>query len=832
VTAWIQAVSRDGIYALRQLRKTPGFALVAVIMLALGIGANTAVFSVMNAVLLAALPVANPQELVYLHTSDFPGGQTGYGDTSIRMQVYAALRKEERIFSDLMAWVPLSFTGDVPARFGSDPEQLKADMVSGNFFSGLGVRPVRGRVFNIDDERGHTQNAILSYDYWTRRFNRSESVLGRPIYLRGVPFTIVGVAGPRFTGLDRGSATDVWVPFQTSDEVKPWGVAASNKHDQLYGSTWWFLLTVGRLRPGVNQKQALAYLNPLFQQAAYVENAERPENSKSPQLSFSDTRGMEGLRDDYDTPLRILMGLVALVLVIACGNVAMLLVARNTARQREFSVRQALGESRARLFRQLFVDSALLVATGAGLGWAFAIWATSALAKWSHLDRTLSPDKSVLIFTAGVSVLAALTFSLAPLWSAVRVPISLAMKTSSATTFQDRRGRRSGQTVVALQMGLCLVLLIAAGLMLRTLRNLENINMGMKADGLLVFGLTPQQHAPTDTESKPFFQAMEERMRRIPGVQSATIMRNRIGGGWSSNTSIFLDGQRPKTANGKFAPVRWNAVGSDFLRTLEIPILAGRDFNDADTATAPPAIIVNATFVKNYLNGSPAVGHTVALGGRNGMQFTIVGVAGDSKYTAMREEPRPMAYVPFVQWSGIDTMHIELRTAGSPEAFWPEVRRAVAELAPDLPLLNPATQRQQLEDTLSQDRLVTRLSAFFGMLAVLLVATGVYGTLAYRVARRTSEIGVRMALGAQRLNVLWMVLRESLVLCLLGVAVGLPAGFMAARLMRSMLYGLGPGDPLAIAASLAGIGAVALAASFIPARKASAVEPVVALRCE
>jgi len=425
-----------------------------------------------------------------------------------------------------------------------------------------------------------------------------------------------------------------------------------------------------------------------------------------------------------------------------------------------------------------------------------------------------------------------LIFGLAPLRSAVKVPMGLALKTSSATSIQDHRRHRSGQAVIVLQMSLCLVLLIAAGLLLRTLRNLEHINLGMNTDSLLVFGLNPQQHAPTDAQSKPFFQTMVERMRRIPGVQSATAMVHRIGAGWSSNTSVYIDGQKPKTADGSFAGVRWNAVGPDFLRTLGVPLLAGRDFNDSDTATSPLAIIVNQTFVKRYLNGSPAVGHQVALHRPNNMQFTIVGVCGDSKYSSIREDPRPMAYLPYTQWTGIDTMQIELRTAGDPETYWPQVRRAVAEFAPDLPLLTPTTQRQQLEDTLSQERLFARLSAFFGALAVLLVATGLYATLAYKVARRTPEIGIRMALGAQRLDVLWMVLRESLVLCALAIAIGLPAGFALARLMRSMLYGLEPGDPIALAASLAGIAAVALAASFLPARKASAVDPMVALRCE
>src|SRR5262249_14612148 len=353
-----------------------------------------------------------------------------------------------------------------------------------------------------------------------------------------------------------------------------------------------------------------------------------------------------------------------------------------------------------------------------------------------------------------------------------------------------------------------------------------------KTDSLLVFGLNPQQHAPTDAESKPFFQAIVERVRHLPGVQSATAMRHRIGGGWSSNTSVLLDGQKPKTPDGSFAGVRWNAVGSDFLKTLGVPLLAGRDFSDADTSASAPAMIVNETFAKRYLNGLPAIGHQVQLGGHNSTQFTIIGVAADFKYTAMREDARPMAYLPFVQWTGIDTRQIELRTAGDRETFWPQVRRAVAEFAPDLPLLSPASQRQQLEDTLSQERLFARLSAFFGILAVLLVATGLYGTMAYKVTRRIPEIGVRMALGAQRSDVLWMVLRESFILCVVAMVIGLPAGFALARFMRSMLYGLEPSDPIALVASLAGIAVVALVATFLPARRASAVDPMVALRCE
>jgi len=823
-------------YSLRQLRKAPGFTIVVIATLALGIGANTAVFSVMDAVLLRDLPVRDPAQLVYLHTSDFPGGQTGYGDTSMRMQVYEALRQEKRVFSDLMAWVPLSTSGGVPARFGSEPEEIKADMVSGNFFSGLGVKVIRGRIFDSSDEQQHSQIAILSYDYWTRRFGRSPAVLGETLFIKGAPFSIVGIAAPKFVGLDQGSSTDAWVPFQISEDVKPWGAsrsATAKGHEaNLYGAKWWFLLTIGRLQPGITREQAAAYLNPIFKQAAYEGlSADDTDGRTTPlKLSLSDTRGMEGMRKTYEQPLRILMGMVVLVLVIASGNVAMLLVARNAARQREFSLRMALGGGHARIFLQLFAESFVLVAAGAVLGWLFAIWATGALARWSLLDRSLAPNTTVLWFTLGISVIVALIFGLVPFRSALQVPIGLALKTSSATSYQDRKAHRSGQIVVALQMSMCLVLLVGAGLLVRTLRNLETLNLGLRPSGLLVFGLTPQQQVHDDPETIRFYQALITRIRALPGVESATVMRQRLGAGWSSNTSAYIDGQKA-TANG--GGMRWNAVGSDFFHVMGIPILLGRDITEADSSTASYVVVVNQTFAKRYLPDSIAVGHMLSFGtDHDSKRYTIVGVAADSKYTSVREEARPMAYFPYTQVPGSISMQLELLTSGDAVALLPTLRSAVNEFAPNLALLEPKTQQEQFSESLSQDRLFARLAIFFGLLAVVLVATGLYATLAYKVVRRTAEIGVRMAVGAQQHQVLWMIIRESLMLCLFGTILGLPAAIAGARLLKAMLFGLHPGDPPTIIAALAGIAGIALAASFIPARRASLLNPIVALRCE
>ena len=828
----IEATIQDFRFGLRQLRKSPGFAAVAVLTLALGIGANTAVFSVMDAVLLRSLPVGDSQQLVYLHTSDFPGGQTGYGSTSMRMQVYEALRKESRVFSDLMAWVPLSAGGNVPGRFGAEPEEFAADMVSGNFFSGLGVPAVRGRIFNMTDEQKHSPVAILSYSYWTRRFARDASVVGQPLYIKGVPFTIVGIAAEKFEGLDEGGPTDVWVPFQVSDELRPWGMSPKSD-SRLYGSRWWFLLTVGRLQPGTSQKQALAYLNPIFYRAALegLTPEDIARHDKPPVLSFTDTRGMPGTRETYEQPLRILMGMVALVLVIACGNIAMLLVARNAPRHREFSLRMALGGSRPQIFRQLLAESLMLVAAGAGLGWLFAVWATQALARWSMLERSLAPDAQVLGFTLGVCALVGIVFGLVPLRGAVNAGAGLALRSSNAPANQGQSSRVSGNLMIPLQMAMCMVLLVGAGLLVRTLRNLEHLNLGMNPTGVLVFGLTPQQYVHNDGEALRFYQVLLERMRVLPGIEAATVTRERLGAGWSSNTTAYVDGEKPKVSG--YPGMRWNAVGPDYCRVFRIPLLLGRDIAETDTAESQPVVIVNQTFANRYLPATNAIGHLVSIeSGPNARRYTIVGVVANSKYTEVREDTRPMAYFPYTQVPNILSMTVELRTAGEPMAFLPEVRRTMRGIAPDMAMLHPETQVDQFSESISGDRLFARLAMFFGGLAVILVATGLYGTLAYRVARRTPEIGVRMALGAQQGQVLWMVMRESLLLFLIGSVVGLPAAYGVGQLLKASLFGLEPGDPLTLLGAILGIALITLAASFLPARRASAVDPMLALRAE
>jgi predicted permease len=830
---FLAGIAQDLRFALRQLRRTPGFAIVAILTLALGIGANAAVFSVMNAVMLRYLPVPDPQQLVLLHYTDQPenSSQTGYDDTSLSEPAFTSLRKQSDVFSDLVAFVPLGIP-KIAVRIGDDPEEAAVDEVSGNFFSGLGVKIARGRGFEMADETTHNQLAVLSYGYWTSRFGRNPSALGHTVFIKGMPFTIIGVAAPEFVGLERGKATDVWVPFQIHPQLKPWGASAQDKQS-LYGSPeWFFLMTIGRLRPGVTLERAEAQLKPAYKQAILNSLGPSKPGDRSSDLRLTPVRGLEGVNDNYKEPLTALMVMVGLVLLIACANVAMLLVARNAGREREFSVRMALGASTSIVFRQLLTESLLLVTSGGLLGWGFAILATRALASWSSMDVSLSPDWRVLVFALVLCAVATLIFGIAPLRSAVRTPSAATLTTGALASRQSKKKVRAGQVVVAMQISLCLMLLVGAGLLVRTLANLENANLGLQAPGLLVFGVAPPATIHSDAEAVQFYTQIQNRLRTLPGVESATIMINRLGSGWSNNTSIFVDGVVP--TGKKFADVRWNGVGPDFFHVLKIPILLGRDFSQADTSAAPKVAIVNQTFAEKYVKDSNKLGHHIRRLGVTGEEpeYAIIGVVADSRYTSVRETPRPMAYFPYTQITGLSTMQFELRVHGRPTSLLPDVRRSVKEFGPDLSLLQPMGQQEQFDTTYTDERMFARLAVFFGLLAALLVATGLYGTMAYRVSRRTPEIGVRMALGAQRRQVLWMVLRESLTVCAAGILVGLPVAIACSRLLRSMLFNLSPFDPMVFTLALVGVCAVTLLATAIPARTASSVNPIVALRYE
>jgi predicted permease len=588
---------------------------------------------------------------------------------------------------------------------------------------------------------------------------------------------------------------------------------------------------LGRLAPGVTKAQAVAQVQSTFQTAAAYVGLGNPEpGEQRPVLSVQDAKSFPGYDEQYGKPLRMLMAMVGLVLLIALSNVVMLLMARNATRQREFSLRLALGAGRGELFRQLLTEALLLVALGGGLAWLFAASATRALGAWAQIESSLAPDNTVLVFTLSILVLAALLFGLAPLRVALSAGPVLILKTSSATSNTDAGKTRTGKIIVALQMALCVVLLVGGGLLIRTLRNLQHISLGFRTEGLVVFGVNPQ-NIHSVPEGIAFYQELMSKLRVLPGVESVTIMEERLGSWWSDNSDMMVDGKLPDVANGTSRTVRSNVIGPDFFHTLGVPVLAGRDFADSDTATSPHVGIINELFAKRFVPNQDPLGHSIGTDDGK-YQMTIVGVVKDHKYRSIDEEPIPMAWYMYAQIPITGKMHVELRVHGEPLAILPAARKVVQQMDPNLPLIQPMTQRAQYDLTISQQLLFARLAGFFGLLAFVLVATGLYGTLAYRVNNRTVEIGVRMAVGARRGQVVWMVLHDSLILTAVGVVIGVPLASLIAKALTSALYGVKPYDGLSYLLAVCGVALVAIVASLIPARRAANVDPLSALRAE
>jgi predicted permease len=833
-TMFFANVWRDVRYGARQLAKTPVFTLVCVLTLALGIGANTAVFSVMHAVLAKMLPVQRPEELVILHGVNKPRGayDTGDGDTSLSYAIYKAMGTRKDTFQDVMTYIPLAASGKAAVRIGSTPEVATGDMVSGNYFSALGVGMQLGHGFSPRDEEQHSTSAVLSAKYWASRFASDPAILGKTIYVKSIPFTIVGVAAESFEGSEGSKSVDFWIPLSDRPELNAWGAAIS-KDGKNYRTDpkWWSIRVMARLAPGVTKERALAQIQPTYQQAAYNGLESFKKRDVPPTVKFADAKQYADAGDSFSKTLKVLMAMVALVLLIAVSNVVMLLVARNANRQREFSIRLSLGAGRRELARQLLVESFLLVTVGGAVAWAFALGATKALGAWARYDAALQPDTLVMWFTLGLLLLAALVFGLAPLRGAMSNKPEMVLKSSSTVSQSDTQKVRSGNAVIVTQVALCVVLLVGAGLLFGTLRNLVNTPLGQQTEGLLVFGAHPQ-HVHSKDESVNFYQTLQQRLLALPGVTAVSMASNRPGSGWSSNNGGFLlDGHKPNGHEMEDTEFRNNDVGSNYFHTMGVQVVAGRDFTDADSITAPRTAIVNETFVKKYAGNGGIVGHMLS-DSDNKNQLQIVGVVKDHKYTGITEEARPMLWTPFPQEGQQGELNYEVRVQGDPMEILPTIRKVVAQMDPDMPLLQPMTQEAQFRQSISQQVLFARLAGCFGVLAVVLIATGLYGTLSYRVSRRSAEIGVRMALGAQRSQVVWMVLRGSLVLCAVGVVIGVPLAMAAGRGLESSLYGMKPLNLASYVFAVLGVGVVALLASALPAVRAASVDPSSALRAE
>jgi len=826
---WTDKLVRNIRFGARSLWQAPGFTWIAVAMIALGVGANTAVFSVMNAVLLRLLPVHDPQRLVFLRTTRMPAGSSFIEDYSaFSWPVYQTLRTRRDAFSDVIAVAPPSID-KINARIGKEPLQAEADMVSTNFFSGLQVDMALGRGFTSRDESNGSQVMVLSYNFWTRRFSRDPGVIGKTIFVKGLPFSVVGVAARGFEGTEAGSSLDFWIPLQDRAELNVFGISPGEAKLYQHNPTWWCIRLIARLASGVSRDQALNRVQPAFQQAAFIGINSPQKDEPLPVLSFEDARNFRGFEQDYGRPLRMLMILVVFVLLIAITNVVLLLVTRNATRQREFCLRMALGAGPAQLFSQLLCEAVLLVSAAGILAWAFAAGATRLLAYWAQIESSLAPDREVLLFTLGVLTLTALVFALAPFRFAIGESPASALRTFAITSRSDISTTRLGKIIVTLQISLCVVLLVSSGLLFWTLRNVENISLGIDTDGLLVFSLSPH-HLHSHAEAVLFYQSLLDKLRALPLVKSAAIIRNRPGAAISDNWTAKVDGKIPDVLptlqpGAILGNLESNEVGPQIFRTMGIPVLRGREFSDVDTASAPKVAIVNQSFVDSYLPGQNPLGHLVD-------DSIIIGVVADHKYTRVDEWPRPMAWWNYAQRSSAGDMNIEMRIRGDAMSMLPTIQSAVAQINPDLPLINPILQRDQFDQTISNKLLFARLAEFFGGLAILLVATGLYGTLAFRVTRRTGEIGVRMAMGARRGQILWLVLRVNLVLTAIGVCMGLPLAILASKALSSSLYGVQPLDVRTYLFAVGVLCVVAIVSSVVPASRATQVDPVRALRTE
>jgi len=684
-----------------------------------------------------------------------------------------------------------------------------------------------------DVKPGAPRVAVISYSFWSRRFGREASAVGAPVAINGLPFTIVGIAPPEFFGVNSGLVPDFWAPLREEPAMTPWGVQPDSGQS-MFSRHWWWVMIVGRLTPGTSAEQARVELDPLFQQSITAGLSRLPKTADLPHIELAPANeNLNFLRSRFSQPLKILMAAVALVLLIACANVATLLLARAAARQKEMSIRLATGAGRARLIRQLLTESLLLSTAGGLLGLLLARWGSQALVllitdPGENAPLNVEPDAMVLGFTAAISFITGILFGLAPAVRATRVDVAGALKKMTRAA-SARMG--PGNALIAGQVALSLLLVADAGLFMRTLRNLESQDLGFDRSNILVFGLDPRRGGGQGARLAGFYQAILERLQTLPGVQSATASQLALMTGWVNSSSVATDGAPTKSGDSE---VYWNGVGPAFLETMRIPLVFGRGIGWPDVQSGREVAVVNEAFARAFYPGQNPLGRHFNFGDTRNTaeEVEIIGVSANARYDRLRGKAPRTVYVPYTAGGAPGRMHLELRTAGDPAGLVPAVRAIVRGLYPDLPLLEVKTESEQIEESLQQERMFAGLSSFFAALALLPVATGLSGTLAYAVTRRTSEIGIRMALGAQRQELLWMILRQSLRLIAWGVAAGLPAALAATRLVQKELYGVKANDPATLAVTVLVLAVVGLLAGYLPARRASRVEPTIALRYE
>jgi predicted permease len=834
----MSSIGMDLRYALRMLVKNPGFAGVAALTLALGIGANTAIFSLTNAVMLRELPVEKPGQIVLFGTGRAGGSSDSFAETEMySYPFYREMHEKNQVFSELSAVLSETFNKMHGAVGGSATlETMDVQLASGTYFSMLGVRPIVGRTFTVaeDEPAGAHPVAVLSYSFWKRRFGRDPSVVGKTVTFGSNVYSIIGIMPSQFFGTTVGQAPDVWIPLSMEKELSPgWNGLDDKRFQSLY--------ILGRLKPGVSVREATAEVNLLAAQLWKESAGPVLTNQQEQALAHAHieltpaSRGISRLRFEFSLPLQILMAVVGLVLLIACANIANLLLARASTRQREIAVRMAMGAGRARLIRQMLTESLLLAFFGAVLGVCFASWASDALLAMvsrgsDAMPLNVVPDARVLGFTLLISVATGVFFGIAPPLRAARVDLTLALKAGKSSVSRASRSTMANTLIVS-QVALSLVLLIGAGLFLRTLINLGKVDTGFNKENVLLFGMdAPSVGYKEDSRLLNLYEQIEQRVGAEPGVRSASVSF------WTFNEGEWDD---PMVVEGStLAPgirndVTENVVGPGYFATMGIPLLVGRVFGPQDTATSPRVAVINETMARWYFPGRSPIGRRFGVGEdpQHGADIEVIGVVKDAKYIRLRERLRAAAYYPYSQ----DVRYyydLAVRYSGDPHAIIAEVRQAVSEIDGRLPVVYESTLSQQVDNSVAGQSLIAKLSTFFALLAVFLACIGIYGLMSYAVTGRTKEIGVRMALGAARSKVLWMVMRESLILVAAGIAIGVPAALVAARLVSKMLFGLSPTDPLSLAGAAMLLLGFAMLAGYIPARRAAKVDPMVALRYE
>jgi len=820
------------------LLKRPAITLVAVLSLALGIGANTAIFSLIDALMLKSLPVSEPDRLLLFGkgeeagvTNSFPSGSTDLFSYSF----YRQARQRKQVFEDVAALLSIPWTVHGRVNASGDIEKLTVQPVSGTYFPVLGVNASLGRTLTDDDDQvvGNHPVAVVSHAWWEKRLGASLSAVGQTITIDEVVYTIVGVAPKEFFGTTVGQAPDIWMPLAMQKKLPPayWDGREDDGFQSMY--------LIGRLKSGVTPQQAQADVNLSFKQwmsqvASNPPNPRQQEGMHSASVELTTLRrGLSELRTKFSISLKILMAVVGLVLLIACANVANILLANGAGRRKEFAVRVAVGARRARLIRQLLTESLLIATLGGVAGVLIAWWGSRTLVLMASdgpdmLPIDVTPNGRILLFTLGASLLSAVVFGVAPAFRAAHVEPNNSLKSGrggTANAFQTPLGK----LLVISQVALSLMLLVGAGLFVRTLINLQSLPTGFNEENVVRFEVDPSAtgYKADDPKLPAMLRDIEDNVKRIPGVESAAFSFFVFHQGQWSSLVRGLSDDLPEQQR----VIRNNVVGLDYFRVMGIPFVAGRNFTTSDTVkTQKVAIITELMAQRVFPNKSP-LGQRFSIGGPNNEFIEVVGVVKDAKYGTLTEETRPMAYYPYEQRPQ-PLSNLVMRIKGQPDQVIPNVRQAIKQVNPNVPIDDVVTLSEHIGRSLVQQKLIARLASFFGVLALLLACIGLYGLMSYAVARRTNEIGIRMALGARSTNVLWLILREAMTLVLIGLALGLVASLVTSKTAKTLLFGLKPNDPLTIAMASVLLLAVAVFAGYLPARRAARVDPMTALREE